>query len=161
MNPVENREREATDAYHYARRFERARKNLEASMVDPKDKETILRFVRQLLLGGISKARATKYLLHLTVLTRNTHVSFEQFTRDDAEDLVGWINAQAYSCHTSHDYLVVLKKFFQWLRGSNATEYEYPEEVRWIKSNFRRKRLLPEALLSKDGSRTATTLWTS
>jgi hypothetical protein len=41
-----------------------------------------------------------------------------------------------------------VKKYFQWIRGCDEDLHEYPEEVRWIKTAFKKKRLLPEALLT-------------
>jgi integrase/recombinase XerD len=139
------------DIYQHERRFEKAKRNLEAAQDIPSaNKKLILRFAEQLLLNGISKARATKYVLHLTMLARNSRILFEEFTRRDVERLVEWINAQEYAGHTIHDYKVIIKKFFQWLRGSNVEEHEYPEEVRWIKTTLQRNRILPDALLTKE-----------
>ncbi len=45
---------------------------------------------------------------------------------------------------------IVLKKFYQWLRGCNEEEHEYPEEVRWIKTRAKIRRLLPQALLTSE-----------
>jgi integrase/recombinase XerD len=43
-----------------------------------------------------------------------------------------------------------LKKYFQWLRKCDEEEQEYPEEVRWIKAHFKKKRLVPEALITPE-----------
>jgi len=103
------------DIYRCEKRYENAKRNLEASTaIDLADKTAILGFVRQLQLNGLDKARATKYLIHLTVLARNKPIRFDQCTRKEIEELVDWINTQPYTNHTKHDYLVILKKFFQW-----------------------------------------------
>ena len=113
------------DIYRSARRYDNAKRNLEASTtIDSADKTAILGFVRQLQLNGVGIARATKYLVHLTVLARNKRTPFQQSTKKDVEDLVDWLNTQPYTNHTRHDYLVILKKFFQWLKGSSVDDHE-------------------------------------
>jgi len=135
--------------YSYDKIFDTAMKRLQsASDICNNDKISILRLVETLLAKGISKQRAVKYINHLTVLARMTNKPFEQLGKEDVEKLVTWINTANYTEHTKHDYKAILKKFYQWLRGCSEEEGEYPEEVRWIKTNFRHKRLLPEALLT-------------
>ena len=139
------------DVYKHENRFQNASRNLRSSKnISEANKKSITEFVQELLTQGVSKARATKYLLHLTVLARQTRRPFNQFIRRDVEQLVGWIQSQRYTDHTRHDYKVVLKRYFQWLRGCNSEEHEYPEEVKWIKTSFKGKRLLPESLLTKE-----------
>jgi len=102
------------------------------------------------LAKGVSKGRAVKYIYHLLVLARVAGKPFKSLDREDIERLVSWINASDYTEHTKHDYKIILKKFYQWLRGCNEEEHEYPEEVRWIKTRLKRKRLLPQALLTPE-----------
>jgi hypothetical protein len=86
------------DPCGHQKRYDAARNNLEAvSAIQPADKNAILSFVRELLLNNISKARATKYLFHLTVLARNKKPTFNDCTRQDIEDLVDWLNSQPYT----------------------------------------------------------------
>ena len=126
-------------------------KRLESSLdVRDEDKADVLRFVDHLLAKGVSKARAVKYIYHLVVLARVTDKPFESLGRRDVERLVSWINASDYSENTKRDYKIVLKKFYQWLRGCNEEEHEYPEEVKWIKTRLKRRRLLPQALLTPE-----------
>jgi len=135
--------------YSYDKIFDTAMKRLQsASDICNDNKTSIIRLVETLLTKGISKQRAVKYINHLTVLARMTSKPFDQLGKEDVEKLVVWINTASYTEHTKHDYKVILKKFYQWLRGCSEDEGEYPEEVRWIKTNFRHKRLLPEALLT-------------
>jgi len=135
--------------YHFNRIFERAMKRLESSLdVRDEDKVNIWRFVEHLLAKGVSKARAAKYIYHLIVMARVMDKPFESLGRRDVERLVSWINASDYSENTKRDYKIVLKKFFQWLRGCSEEDYEYPEEVKWIKTRQPKRRLLPQALLT-------------
>ena len=74
----------------------------------------------------------------------------EQHKREDVEKLIRQINVASYTEHTKHDYKIILKKFYQWLRGCSEEDHEYPEEVKWIKTTLRRRRLLPETLLTTE-----------
>lgn len=137
------------DAGETCRNYERAIKRLDsATDIHPSDKEDIGRFVNHLHAEGIGKLRIIKYINHLTVLSRMSAKPLAQLGRDDIEFLVGKINTKDYTDHTKHDYKVVVKRYYQWLRGFE--EGEYPPEVKWIKTAFNKKRLLPEALLTDD-----------
>ena len=103
---------------------------------------------------GISRLRVVKYIYLLTVLARMASKPLRQLRRADVEGLVSRINASNYAEETKHSYKVALKKFYQWLRGCNEEEQEYPEEVKWIKTTIRRKRLLPETLLTVEELKT-------
>ena len=137
--------------YHYDRIFNRALKRLYSSTdVCEEDKANISKMVEHLLAKGVSKARAAKYIYHLLVLARVAGKPFKSLGRKDIERLVSWINTSDYTEHTKHDYKIILKKFYQWLRGCNEEEHEYPPEVRWIKTTLKRRRLLPQALLTPE-----------
>jgi site-specific recombinase XerD len=137
--------------YPYERIFNSALNRLQSSSdINQSDKTCILKLVEHLLAKGVSKLRTVKYINHLIVLARMANKPLELLGREDVEELVRRINMASYTDHTKHDYKVILKKFFQWMRGFSEEEHEYPDEVKWIKTAFRNKRLLPEALLSTE-----------
>ena len=119
-------------------------------MIRREDKVKIKDFAEHLLAKGVSKPRVIKYVNQLAVLARMVEKPFEQLKRRDIEELVRKINESGYSEHTKRDFKIVLKRFYQWLRGCNEEENEYPEEVRWIKTSPKEKRLMPEALLTPE-----------
>jgi integrase/recombinase XerD len=135
--------------------FERAMKRLKTTPdVMEEDKHCILRLVDHLLAKGVGKSRAVKYINHLIVVARiAVKINGEpigQFDRIGIEKVIGRINTRKYTEHTKHDYKIIIKKYFQWLRGCNEDAHEYPLEVAWIKTSFKKKRLLPEALLTEE-----------
>jgi integrase/recombinase XerD len=137
------------DIYEYEKIFRRATERLELDQnICEEDKQNIASFTEHLLVKGISKPRIIKYINHLAVLARIVRKPFQQLRKEDVERLVSRINAAGYTEHTRRDYKVILKKFYQWLKGCNEDEYEYPTEVKWIKTRLQTKRLLPEALLT-------------
>ena len=131
--------------------FNRAVRRLNSSTdISESDKADIIKLVEHLRRRGISKLRAAKYIYHLLVLARIAGKPLRDLTKEDIERLVGWINGSKYAEETKHGYKVALKKFYQWLRGCNEDEHEYPPEVRWVKTTIKKRRLLPEALLTTE-----------
>jgi integrase/recombinase XerD len=128
--------------------FQQAIKRLKS---DPEileeERTNILDLVQHLLAKGVGKPRAVKYINHMLVISRNQK-PLRQFDRKDVELLVSKINTSNYTAHTKHDYLIIIKKYFQWLLGFDEDMHEYPPQVRWIKTTLKKKRLLPEALLT-------------
>jgi len=118
------------------------------SSIKNEDRISIMKLVDHLLAKGISKQRTVKYINHLAVLARMVDKPLEKLDKKDMENLICRINEANYAESTKHDIKVIVKKYFQWLKGCNEDEHEYPEEVRWIKTVLRQKRLLPEALLT-------------
>jgi len=109
-----------------------------------------VKLVEHLLAKGVSKQRTVKYINHLIVTARIAAKPLEQLDRIQMETVISRINTAGYTEHTKHDYKIIIKKYFQWLRGCNEDQHEYPEEVRWIKTTLKKKRLLPEALLTAE-----------
>ncbi len=119
-----------------------------ASDVSEQDKVDIRKLVDHLLANNVSKLRAVKYINHLTVVARIAGKPLGSLNRECMETVISRINTGTYTDHTKHDVKVIVKKYFQWIRGCDEGLHEYPEEVRWIKTAFKKKRLLPESLLT-------------
>lgn len=109
-------------------------------------------FERALLSEGVSEARVAKYLVYLRVLAQRLGKEFERATREDVEGLVLWVERSDYSPWTKHDYKVVLKRFYRWLRNAGTEdEGEDPPEVKWIRTTIKKKDvLLPEQLVTEE-----------
>lgn len=114
--------------------------------MEEKNKTVILSFYDHLLCRGLSKARLLKYLNTLESLNRLFGKTFEDATKSDIAHLVKKIEEKGYSDWTKHDYKVVLKIFYKWLKRTD----DYPEEVRWIKARGRKNTILPEEILTED-----------
>ena len=121
-----------------------------ASDICEENKASISQIVEHLLAKGISKQRSVKYVNHLTVIARITGGPLEKLDRKGVEAVVTKLNMSNYADNTIHDYKIILKKYFQWLRKCDEEVHEYPDEVRWIKAKLKKKRLVPEALISPE-----------
>jgi len=97
--------------------------------------EIVLRFKDMCFLNGLSKVRVVKYLRFFVFLSSVFEKDFEKAVKEDIEGIVATINTKDYSPVTKHDYKVLLKRFYKWLKGNDE---EYPPEVKWIKSNLKR-----------------------
>jgi len=126
-------------------RYRNAIRNLDGSPdVLSVDKTMIHNFIDNRFAHNISKSRVTKYIYHLIVLCRLAKRPLGELDKKAIEQIIGKINISDYQENTKHDYKVITKKYFQWLRGCNEDEKEYPEEVRWIKAHIKKNNLPAE-----------------
>jgi len=145
---------QSIDIHHYAKRVEQALANLSKSQVYPEDRKQIIGFSERLKAEGISNGRLAKYVFHLTSIARIALAlgfRLQEADRKSVESLLAKIEAIGYSENTKHDYKVVLKRFYQWLRGCDRDAKEYPPEVKWVKTGIPRSRKkLPEDILTQE-----------
>ncbi|MEM3433187.1 MAG: tyrosine-type recombinase/integrase [Nitrososphaerales archaeon] len=145
-----------TDIHNYQRHLKQALQRLSSSSIEDEDKQLIKGFADRLQAEGISKGRIVKYINHLKICAELVGFGqerpwFKESTRKDVERLVGRIEASDYKPHTKHDYKVVLRRFYQWLKECDRGDEEYPEEVSWIKTTIKKnEKKLPEDLLSEE-----------
>ncbi|MCW4017785.1 MAG: site-specific integrase [Candidatus Bathyarchaeota archaeon] len=134
------------EIYHYERKISRALDRVSLSSLNRKNRAAILGFYDDLLCKGLSNARVLKYINTLESLARLLGKPFEEAAKSDIADLLRQIETGSYSDWTKHDYKVILKIFYRWLRGTEG----YPEEVKWIKALNKTKHLLPEDILTEE-----------
>ncbi len=138
--------RQKIDIHHYERRIQRVLEKINESSISQRNKDLIKNFYRERLSIGLSKGRQYKYLYSLDVLARALNQDFESATKDNLIDLVGHFENSAFTEWTKHDYKVVLKIFYRWLRRTD----EYPPEVKWIKTTVHGSHLLPDEILTEE-----------
>jgi len=131
------------EVYCYKRRIESLLRRVEASKIPEESKRKILDFYHECILRGYSKARTIKYIDTLERIARALGKPFSQADKRDVENLIAEIEQKGYTEWTKHDYKVILRMFYKWLR-----KCDYPEEVSWIKINSSDNHKLPEELLS-------------
>jgi len=118
------------------------------------NKKYILTFTEQLSAEGLTYHRKIKYLYTLKKLSEMLKKNFSEVNKDDIRRLCSIINDSNFKEWTKHDYMVVIKRFYKWLReeeGQELDRRQYPDEVKWIivkTRKFRHK--LPKELLSID-----------
>lgn len=131
----------------YASALKRLR---ESNDVSDEDKASILSLLDHMTTKGIGRLRAIKYVNHLIVLARMAGKPLAELGKPEVESLVSRINTSDYRDSTRRDYKIILKCYFQWMRGLDEDEHQYPDEVRWIKTGQKSRRLLPEELVTPD-----------
>jgi integrase/recombinase XerD len=140
--------------------------------ISKKNKETILTYLEELTGKGLSIGRVQKFCYYLT---RIATILKKDFSKADKNDIVRILNeierlkvragsrtGKPLSDWAKHDYRLVIKMFYKWLRQKEIEEYnkthsakkrsfgirEYPDEVNWFSISFpRSKRRKPRNLL--------------
>lgn len=112
-----------------------------------KNKELIISFSRARLAKGIGRLRMCKCLYCLRYLAVWHKKPFDKATKESLMQIVSELENKPLAPATKHDFKVILKLFFKWLKGNDET---YPPEVSWLKPRFKKKYKLPEELITED-----------
>ena len=136
----------ADEVYNYSRTLERELSKLRSNCLGKENSKTVLRFYKQLTAEGLGIARRIKYLCTLRRIASLLNKPFSKVTKDDIIDFVAKIEQRNYSGWTKHDYKMILKRFYKWLRNFDEG---YPPEVSWIRvrSNISNKLQIKNILL--------------
>ena len=141
---------DSDDVYNFAYKIQNATSVLNRSeKITPQDKERIWQFIGHLKTLRVSKGRIAKYIYYLKMIGENLGLEFEAASRKDIEHFASsWLYEQGYSAETTADYIMVLKRFYKFLRNWNVDkEIPFPEEVRWLKKTIKaNERREPEFL---------------
>jgi len=135
-------------------RFLTAKEKLTKSDMLQVNKKYLLTFTEQLSAEGLTFHRQIKYLYTLKKISEMLKKNFSEANKDDIRRLCSVINDSNFKEWTKHDYMVVIKRFYKWLReeeGQELDRRQYPDEVKWIivkTRKFRHK--LPKELLNID-----------
>lgn len=138
--------RNKIEVHHYERRLEKVLSRINKSPIGREDKSLILEFYDDCLSRGLSKARILKCLDTIERIAKLLRKPFKNATKEDIACFVREIEEKDYTDWTKHDYKIILKIFYRWLKKTE----EYPEEVRWIKLKVGKGHLLPEEILTED-----------
>lgn len=147
------------------KRLEITKNNLlQEKTISNKNKQTIIKFLDELTAQGTTTGRIQKYCYYLMRIAKILNKEFSKTTKDDIIRLLneiekakvrgGYRKGKPLSDWGKHDYRVVIKKFYKWLRESEGKTFgmrEYPAEVSWFAISFpRKKRRKPRNLLTID-----------
>lgn len=113
----------------------------------PEDKEDILGFHRHIVAEGLGLARQCKYIGTLRLIYSGSRKPARKWGRSDVEECVRKIESHGYSSWTKHDFRVVIRRFYIWLRGTE----DRPPEVKWLKiTPGHSNQKLPEEMLTEE-----------
>jgi integrase len=134
-----------------ARRLELAVKNLrEDGNISDANRKTIEKFYIYMLSRGNGRHRVIKYIYKLRLYAALLNKDMEKAGKDDIVMIMEQIDGKPYSLWTKHDYKIMVKRFYKWLRGLDE-QNEYPPEVKWIRSGLKNGRMkMPEELWSEE-----------
>ncbi|MEM3871217.1 MAG: tyrosine-type recombinase/integrase [Nitrososphaeria archaeon] len=131
------------EVYRTKQRIESCLRRIRNSCIDEDSKQRILEFYQECIVRGYSKERIIKYLVTLERIARDLGKPFVEAKKADIVNLIAKIEQSNYSDWTKHDYKVILRVFYKWLRKE-----ERPEEVGWIRIRDANRHKLPEELLT-------------
>ena len=90
----------------------------------------LLKYYKSRVAEGLSQARVVKCIITLRQLSQMHRKPFESASKDDIIELIAGVERRDFSEWTKHDHKVILKKFYQWLRGSDPEQKtEQPHET--------------------------------
>jgi site-specific recombinase XerD/phage FluMu protein Com len=134
------------------KKLKRAKEHIENLSILTENKNHIMSFIEQLSAEGLTKIRQIKYLYTLGKIAKMLSKDFSKTDKNDIKKLCSTINNTNYKEWTKHDYKVVLKRFYKWLREEEGQEFDkgqYPNEVKWIPLNMKKERKrLPKEMLT-------------
>lgn len=138
------------DLYNYPRKLELSLNKLnEDNLACNEDKQAIISFSKVRLAKGSSHGRVAKIVYCLRFFTHWLKKPFSRATKEDLIGLIGDLESNTkYSENTKHDYKIVLKMFYKWLKGNDEVA---PPEIKWLVPKLKNeKHKLPEDLLTED-----------
>lgn len=110
-----------TDIHRYAVRLEVALRGLEKASIPVEDKLSIREFSEVLRSEGLNLGRVAKYVYHMKTVAQKLSESGTTLNGADPSSLKGfmrWVNESGvYRPYTKRDFIVVMKRFYQWLRA--------------------------------------------
>lgn len=125
------------DIHEYDKRFECMVKQIKKSELSERNKELIFKFYEDKTLDNVGKPRLIRCMEMLRVIAKEMKKDFDKVTKDDIKVFVSKIQLREdYSVWTKQGYKIMIRCFYKWLKGDSE---EYPEEVKWIKTNVKRK----------------------
>ncbi len=142
----------------YALNLEREKENLNKINIPDDARASILRFIRDMSIEGLSSGRLYAYALRLKTVAMDLQERFLDPSQDDVKDfmdrfqkrLVKWGGGKEHlpTDNAIQAYQVTFKRFYKWLLGDNET---YPDCVKWIKikTPHRSKQKKPESVISE------------
>ncbi len=139
---------------------EKAKKHvLDSSEIGEQNKQWIVGFVDDASANDLSVRRQVKYAYVCLGLARMLGKDFKSACKADIKSLCASINRhEQWSEWTKHDYKVILKILYRWLRSEEGMVFdrgEYPSEVSWLRISNPggKKKKLPRDLLTVDDAK--------
>jgi len=136
--------------YDYVNRIERSLVKLRE--INTFNSNKIIEFHKELVINSMSEATQTKYLDRLILFLKWVNKDFDKLTKQDLIDLIDTNLTQNnnYSKSTKSSYRIIVRRFFQWFKGS--PQGEYPIEVSWMRGGMDKSKNQknPEDMLSDE-----------
>ena len=121
-----------------------------------KNAELIKKYDKEMIRNLLAKGTRLKHLLIILNLSRMLKKDWENFTREDIEELV-YQFIQRYSpngkeTHHTWDHKKILKIFFRWIKLGSREHRDVgnPDEIKWIHLNRVKSGIVREQLITDE-----------
>ncbi|MFH1773743.1 MAG: hypothetical protein ABH874_02145 [Methanobacteriota archaeon] len=126
------------DIFNSKKKHENAVRKLKESGISQRNKELILGFASDCLIGWgskkLKKIRVAKYLSTLRILAETLNKDFDYIATEDVKRLISGIDSNPDRGEwAQHDYRIALRKFVKWLREEHWYPKDYPNAEHLIK----------------------------
>lgn len=124
---------------------------IKSSGISERNKELLIKLSQDMQDMDLSYARINFYLAKLWVVISILNRNLDKMNETEIKNLLRILKNKGYSEWTLYGYKVIIKKFYQWLKGYDWNSKKYPKEVEWIKLSRRiNSYKLPEEILTKE-----------
>jgi integrase/ribosomal protein L40E len=124
---------------------------IKSSGISERNKELLIKLSQDMQDLDLSYARINFYLAKLWVVIYTLDKNLDKLNETEIKNLLRILKNKGYSEWTLYGYKVIIKKFYQWLKGYEWNSKKYPKEVEWIKLSRRINNYkLPEEILIKE-----------
>ncbi len=118
------------DILNSEKKYENAVRRLKESSISQRNKELILRFANDCLIGWggkkLKKIRVLKYLILLRTLAEILGKDLDYIATEDVKRLISEIDSDPDKGEwAQHDYRIALRKFVKWLREEHGYPGDY------------------------------------
>jgi len=137
------------DIHNYDKKLVKALEKLDRVKISEHNKTKIKDFVNFNKINGMSKPRLERYIGILKDWALLFNKNFEDVSKQDAISATSELHERDYKEWTKATYKIMLKCFYKWLFDTE----EYPECVKWIKTNVDRSKLerpSPDDLITEE-----------
>ena len=145
---TDDKNKDVIEIYDLDKRMKKLNEDLN-NLKKKKDIEQIKKFKSQMISDNLAEVTQIKYLYKLIRLSELLEKDFESCDKKDIENLFLKMSDSKFTIKSANSYKLIVKRFYQWLRGYRRRQY--PPEVEWLEAKTHYKSTInPEDLITEE-----------